>query len=302
MRRAFPTSNLPEGTRFVKPEAREEEEEEDDYMSDALLMAVQESPATTYKEKRKEELRKQQARQTNMKPLRVREQESRDLGLATELSEDNIGFRMLEKMGFKKGLALGTTSTDGLQKPIEVVIRPGKHGLGHDEDLASVAAKKRKRNVEEEEKLERTIAESQADYRTLVSRRAVDKRVRSDLQRARKVCETLDIAKGLERNDFWFPERSTLLGHDDADEDGVCHHETTLEKLARAEAEEADGQTANNQDDQIDAFEKMEPSLQLVAVSSYLRGLHSYCIWCQCGYSAAEELAEVCPGDTEEDH
>ncbi|PNH11590.1 hypothetical protein TSOC_001554 [Tetrabaena socialis] len=43
-------------------------------------------------------------------------------------------------------------------------------------------------------------------------------------------------------------------------------------------------------------------SEQLELLLRHLRDLHTYCYFCGCSYDSAEELAEVCPGLTEEEH
>ncbi|KAG0223409.1 G patch domain-containing protein 2, partial [Actinomortierella wolfii] len=49
---------------------------------------------------------------------------------AAELSSDNIGHRMLAKMGWTPGVGLGATG-EGITQPIEAVIRDKRRGLGH---------------------------------------------------------------------------------------------------------------------------------------------------------------------------
>ncbi|KAF9917526.1 squalene synthetase-like protein [Linnemannia zychae] len=52
-------------------------------------------------------------------------------GTASEISKDNVGHRMLSKMGWSPGVGLGA-SGDGITKPIEAVIRARRRGLGHE--------------------------------------------------------------------------------------------------------------------------------------------------------------------------
>ncbi|KAF9083311.1 lariat debranching enzyme [Mortierella sp. AD031] len=52
-------------------------------------------------------------------------------GTASEISTENVGHRMLAKMGWSPGIGLGA-SGDGITKPIEAVVRAKRRGLGHE--------------------------------------------------------------------------------------------------------------------------------------------------------------------------
>ncbi|KAF8944593.1 hypothetical protein BGZ47_004027 [Haplosporangium gracile] len=52
-------------------------------------------------------------------------------GAASEISKENVGHRMLAKMGWSPGVGLGA-SGDGITKPIEAVVRAKRRGLGHE--------------------------------------------------------------------------------------------------------------------------------------------------------------------------
>ncbi|KAG0247739.1 hypothetical protein BG011_000992 [Mortierella polycephala] len=49
-------------------------------------------------------------------------------------------------------------------------------------------------------------------------------------------------------------------------------------------------------------FAELEVSEKLEKVVKYLRSEHSYCFWCSAQYDGPEDLAENCPGETEDDH
>ena len=49
---------------------------------------------------------------------------------AAELAEDNRGRIMLEKMGYKAGMALGAANNKGITVPLAAVMKVGKAGLG----------------------------------------------------------------------------------------------------------------------------------------------------------------------------
>ena len=50
-------------------------------------------------------------------------------GGAAELGRDNFGHRLMEKMGWSKGQALGKEG-EGMLTPVAQVMRTGRSGLG----------------------------------------------------------------------------------------------------------------------------------------------------------------------------
>lgn len=88
------------------------DEDEEDYMSDRFLQGIAEKAPGLVPDKiaknYKKELRHKELNERNkVKPLRVKESEHREHGLANALDSSNKGFAMLEKMGFKHGMGLG---------------------------------------------------------------------------------------------------------------------------------------------------------------------------------------------------
>lgn len=77
---------------------------EDDYMSAKYLEAAAELEKSgkekTYSQRRKEQLERQKQK-GYIKPRAQMEQEAREQGLSTALGSDNVGMKMLMKMGFK---------------------------------------------------------------------------------------------------------------------------------------------------------------------------------------------------------
>lgn len=49
---------------------------------------------------------------------------------APELSQENKGRAMLEKMGWSKGMGLGSTDNKGILEPVKQVVKRSKAGLG----------------------------------------------------------------------------------------------------------------------------------------------------------------------------
>jgi hypothetical protein len=51
-------------------------------------------------------------------------------GSAPEIAEDNKGRRMLEKMGYRTGMALGIDGNKGIVVPVAAIVKISKAGLG----------------------------------------------------------------------------------------------------------------------------------------------------------------------------
>ena len=92
------------------------DEDEDDYMSDKFLLGAADSTPGLVPDKiakkYKREMKHHELNQRNkIKPMRQRESEHREQGLANALDSSNKGFAMLQKMGFKQGMGLGKEGT-----------------------------------------------------------------------------------------------------------------------------------------------------------------------------------------------
>lgn len=85
------------------------------------------------------------------------------------------------------------------------------------------------------------------------------------------------------------------------------YDDPTLEREDKKALGQVDEQTSaleielDDEDEELDAFNALEPSERLHKLVMYLRGEHRYCFWCKYTYETEEEL-EGCPGLTEEDH
>lgn len=88
------------------------DDEEEDYMSDAFLLGLGDSrpglvPDRIAKEYQKEAKRKEKEEKNKVKPLKVRENEHREVALSSAIDSTNKGFALLQKMGYKQGMGLG---------------------------------------------------------------------------------------------------------------------------------------------------------------------------------------------------
>ena len=137
----------------------------------------------------------------------------RDAALASStLDPSNRGFKMMTKLGFKPGSALGKNPTpqapDGLSandagngdakgprtEPLNVIIKEGRGGIGLDSE------KKRKFREETEQESKRVKAD-EGDFRDRVRVEREEKRTENLVRAAQKVAERLDAEEENENAD-----------------------------------------------------------------------------------------------------
>lgn len=296
---------------------------EEDYMSDAILAKcedkrpgiVPERIASKYK---KEERAKELNVKNRIKPLRVLEHEKRNEGLNKAIGEGNKGFSLLQKMGYKPGMALGKTGT-GRAEPVPINLRSGRGGLGEDterkrkqEEMAAWRASMREKRMRKE-------AEYQKDYRLQKSKMMAGREAESDLYKSQRVCEQLDEAENLaepEETFFWTPTKMKLLMKEaekhntlssssseeaDPDEDPPVgfHFPDELNKESYSHILNPESNKCDNEEDEDELPPTNE---QLERLTAYLRSRYFYCVWCGTKYDDAEDLSCNCPGDTSKAH
>ncbi|KAJ3092349.1 G patch domain-containing protein 11 [Quaeritorhiza haematococci] len=288
----------------------DDEGEIEDYMSDAFLLgaAGSEPKPTTYSRKREKRLEKQKVKGYT-KPLHEREKETREAGLSKAIAEENKGFKMLEKMGFRKGMTLGQQTTESstigaplLAEPIQIALKTDRQGLG----MAEFGRKRTRELLEAAQDGER-LTEQQ--YRDLQNRRFAERVLLSDLKNSRKACEDLDCKDpdGEQRQEFWsLAETEADSSHETASDGSETHVLPEFELLEVYLILFFAYGVINPELAETDTTFffpwPTQPVMQLREVTKYLRSRHSYCIWCGCRFSTPEELSQVCPGDTRDAH
>ncbi|PIO38732.1 hypothetical protein AB205_0193800 [Aquarana catesbeiana] len=104
------------------------EEEEDDYMSDNFINSLKDVrpgipvPRSVKASYQKEERQKESNIKNRQKSLKEVEKERRDTVLNEALSNENKGFALLQKMGYKKGQALGKQGNHFLDKFVKYTL------------------------------------------------------------------------------------------------------------------------------------------------------------------------------------
>ncbi|XP_022599596.1 G patch domain-containing protein 11 isoform X3 [Seriola dumerili] len=228
--------------------------------------------------------RETQAKEKNIKnrqkTYKEQETESREAALQSSISNENKGFALLQKMGYKAGQGLGKKGA-GRVDPIPLNIKTDRGGIGMEE------VKKRKAEEELEHYRQKVRVKQQnetqslEDFRSRVRTEREERKIEGDLRRSQRACEQLDSQKGITvpREDWYWPK-------EDADDEEASHEEDEEEEEEEEEKEIVE----------LTSFDKLQ------ILTSYLRGIHFYCIWCGTTYNDEEDLCSNCPGDTAADH
>nr|XP_020459846.1 G patch domain-containing protein 11 isoform X2 [Monopterus albus] len=208
------------------------------------------------------------------KTYKEQEKESRESALQSSISNENKGFALLQKMGYKAGQGLGKEGA-GRVDPIPLNIKIDRGGIGMEE------VKKRKAEEELEHYRQKIRAKQQnetkslEDFRSRVRTEKEERKIEGELTRSQRACEQLDSQKGITvpREDWYWPQAAA-----DDEEDDLKEEEELEETV------------------ELTSFDKLQ------ILTSYLRGIHFYCIWCGTTYNDEDDLCSNCPGDTAADH
>ncbi|XP_056148161.1 G patch domain-containing protein 11 [Lampris incognitus] len=265
------------------------DEEEEDYMSDTFLSKIQDvKPGVPMARRAKEAMRREVLQnekniKNRQKTYKEQENESREAALNNSICNENKGFALLQKMGYKAGQGLGKEGA-GRVEPIPLNIKTDRGGIGMEE------VKKRKA-MEELEHYRRKVRAKQQnetksveDFRFRVKTEREERKIEGDLRRSQRACEQLDSQKNITipREDWYWPKQEAEE-EDDANE-------------------KQDGKEEEEEEEEEDDIVELTTLDKLQILTSYLRGVHFYCIWCGTTYNDEEDLCSNCPGDTAADH
>ena len=295
-------------------DSADEEEEEDDYMSMAIVEPMTPLQKETYTQRR---IRKQREAEARSRPkskaeLAAAAEAARDNALSTALPDTSKGFKMMAKLGFKQGEALGaSTNPNARIEPLGVIVKEDRGGIGMENE------KKRKFREEAEkvEGVEKMRKVEEGDYRERVGREREEKRMEGLCWGAMKVLEGLEQPEEVEKmpigkvNVLWrgllrerhLKERERRIRYDlhqslskNASYDDPEEDEQDRHALGKEE------EVLEEEDTELDEFLALDVKERLKRLVRNLREKHFYCFWCKCKYE--DEHMDDCPGPEEDDH
>lgn len=125
--------------------------DEDDYMSDKFLIQeevknnrpglIRNRKVQHDYEVQSKKLKIDEEVRNRNKSAKLVEKERREEGLSEAVSTSNKGFAMLAKMGYKKGEAIGKSSS-GIVVPLSITVKTNRHGLGRESALQELQEKR----------------------------------------------------------------------------------------------------------------------------------------------------------------
>lgn len=265
-------------------------DEEPDYMSEEFLAACvkdvrpglvfQKSTKRQHQLEEKQQKANEKYREKN-KPVRELEAERREEGMKEAIPVQNKGFAMLRKMGYNPGEGLGKAG-EGRTEPVPVELKADRGGLGREAAIKEIVS--RKLTMLARKISNQSSTSSLAEFRNRMKDQATQRLVAADLRKSQRMCENLDEQKGTDKPaEPWFwPEK-------EPEEEGD-------KKKLKLEEEVEDEKPKEDEDDQLEPTEKLE------LLTTYLRRVHLYCIWCGTLFDDDQDLSSNCPGFTREDH
>ncbi len=217
---------------------------------------------------------------------------------------------MLSKLGYKPGSALGAPGNkDAMLEPVPVEVKTDRGGIG-------LANEKKRKFREETEGRERQEKAEEVGFRERVAREREQKRIEGLLGGAMRVLEGLEenvdegqqskrkkkqgnvLYRGLVRQrQKQETERQARYDlHQSLSRNEAYEDEDADDRLALGREEK----NIEEVDEELDAFEQLEPEQRLQRLVVELREKWWYCFWCKFRYE--NEGLEGCPGKGEGDH
>lgn len=202
----------------------------------------------------------------------------REDGLNVKIGQDNKGFALLAKMGYKPGMTLGKEG-QGRAEPISISVKNNREGLGMDSERKLKQEEMSQMRAEMRHKRQKVYHQEQSGFTKRMSEKFNQREVEKDLDDSQKVCEELDAKANIEEPEEWFF--------------------WPLHWLEKKYAKDEDEESKEPPEPVMDIY---TPPEKLELLTDYLRNNYSYCIWCGIKFKGVKDLWNNCPGSSRSDH
>ncbi|KAH9307842.1 hypothetical protein KI387_035753, partial [Taxus chinensis] len=247
-----------------------------DYLGD-LSQFLPPDEIATLQAKEKENESKGYNRKLNWKEKRKMKKEEQQKeedeqikrGYGSAIPSTNIGFKMLQQMGYNPGVALGKHG-QGLLEPVGLEIKRSRTGLGRDhvEKEKQILKAKEMDKIVEKKKMQETNMMSEYGERKKLSWQS--SKIVENYKKARAALSQLEEVKYAPPTDI----------------------------LKEKEPEEDSEETVEEEEEEEEEVTKED----LQEVLNTLKIEFHYCFYCGCQYESEEAMLSNCPGTEEEDH
>ncbi|XP_073386008.1 uncharacterized protein [Physcomitrium patens] len=211
-----------------------------------------------------------------------KEAEQRQEGLVAAIPSSNIGFKMLQQMGYKPGNALGK-SGQGATEPISVNVKVNRTGLGRDRVVAEEKVLKAKVKALVQEKKRKKVDELREGFEERRRGTWQSRKLISDYRKAYTALLQLE-------------EQSS------GSAEGVLKVNMQEAKGAVEKKEEKKKQKDEDADEEEEEEEEVITEEMLQETLARLREVFNYCLYCGFQYESREQLRNDCPGVEEDAH
>lgn len=260
--------------------------DEEDYMGDlSRFLLPQDLPPAVDASVQKSSfdtvgLSKQQRRKLKLDRQLKTEDQHRTEGLGLAISSSNKGFKMLQQMGYKPGLALGKHGQGSLE-PINVDVKRSRSGLGRDhvekaQEQFKARAAELQRDADKKKQAELKMGFQERRKSSWQGRKLI-----SDYRKAQTAFQHLEESQTCTKDG----------GHDEESVLDISKSKNSLDN-------NKEDNTENSEDDSEEEIELKD----LQDLLQRLRSEYFYCLYCGCQYETADALLANCPGLEEDDH
>eukprot|EP00903_Cladosiphon_okamuranus_P007128 g6925.t1 len=300
--------------------------DEDDYLSASFVV---EEPNKPRGKRAQQAPDPERGRVLSKKDIAKKMEDRREEGLQQKIGEENAGFKLLMKLGYKGG-GLGKGGA-GTTKPLMPELKQGRAGLGKESESKRRKEEKKERAQKKAARDAQQEVQRREHFRLSKSAQFVDRRLLQDLNRARRLVESLDEPAGRTRSIMW-PDEAESLGDaatadpslaggtgggtgsgsgydvDEGRRAGTAEEEERPSEASKRK-EQSQGEAGSGEDRTMgpdgglrEEWELMTTDEKLSACLAYLRASHSYCMYCACQYDGLRDLQDSCPGPSRDDH
>jgi rubrerythrin len=203
-------------------------------------------------------------------------------GMATALGPENVGFKMMMKMGF--------SPANNQVEPLKIELRRGKGGLGHFEELQVQEYESEQIKLELEAKRRKEYEDDMTRKVQMRDLREAKKRIMAHLLSMIKVARNL--------RDDHLHEKRALTYHTSPEFDDpppILEHELVL-------ASQSDPTAIAGIRDLLSHLSLEVVEKHSKQLTEYLREDFWYCYWCGQAFESKQAMDDGCPGPTENDH
>lgn len=266
-------------------------EEDDDYMGDLgrfLSIPDTASVATVGKVKGgtvdKRKMNWKEKKKLKQEKNHNLEEEQRQEGMAAVIPSSNIGFKLLQQMGYKPGNALGKHG-QGVTEPINVDLKRNRTGLGRDEVVKEEKSQKSKQIILARERKRKKVDELRVGFQERRRGTWQSRKIVSDYRKACTALLQLEEQAAGTVTESARPVNEKTVEVQDAGK-GVDKVKTEDAEAVEEDEEEEEEITEEMLHDHL----------------TKLRGLYHYCLYCGFQYDSEEALIADCPGLEDEVH